>query len=260
MGELTRPRALLLDFGGVVVTTTGKPGWHERLAGEIAGRLDRIPGVGLPAGRIAVDIRNGADADSRWKDAMSRPAEPRELTHREFWADFVAADWPAPARAWVTVEATALCRRMGELRRDREFRPGLAGLLDAADAHGVPVGVVSNALCGIVHRDHLEHGGLSGRFAVQVYSDEVGIRKPNPRILGLAAEALGVPVGSAWYVGDNYDRDVLCARRAGAGAAILVEDDGTFCPPYPPQVAPDVQVPDLAALHRLLDTTCKGRP
>lgn len=260
MGQLTAPRALLLDFGGVVVTTTGKPDWSDRLALEITARLHLVPGSTLPADRIATDIRNGAEADSRWKDAMSRPAEPRELTHREFWVDFVAADWPTAARAWVTVEATALCRRMGELRQHREARPGLVELLDEADKRGLPVGIVSNALSGTVHRDHLERNGLTDRFAVQVYSDEVGIRKPNPRILDLAAAALGVPISAAWYVGDNFDRDVLCARRAGAGAAILVEDKDTFCPPYPPQVAPDARLPDLFELRRLLDTAGSTPP
>ncbi len=259
MGALIPPRALLLDFGGVIVTTTGKPDWPDRLAVEITARLSLVPGNELSANRVAADIRNGAEADSRWKDAMSRPAEPRELTHREFWADFVAADWPASARAWVTAEATALCRRMGELRQHREFRPGLVALLDAAHTLDVPVGVVSNALSGTVHRDHIDRAGLGDRFAVQVYSDEVGIRKPNPRIIELAATALGVPTSPVWFVGDNYDRDVLCARRAGAGAAILIEDKSTFCPPYPPQVAPDAQLPDLTALRHLLDDTRGGR-
>jgi HAD superfamily hydrolase (TIGR01549 family) len=183
---------------------------------------------------------------------MSRPREPAELTHRQFWADFVAADWPAPALAWVTAEATALCRRMGELRQERTFRPGLHDLLDTADALGVPVGIVSNALSGVVHRDHLRRHGVDSRFAVQVYSDEIGIRKPHPGMITAAADALGVPVGSVWYVGDNVDRDVLCARRAGAGAAILVEDKGTHDPPFRPFVQADALLPDLPALNALL--------
>ncbi|MDQ3787425.1 MAG: HAD family hydrolase, partial [Actinomycetota bacterium] len=71
MGALTPPRALLLDFGGVVVTTTGKPDWPDRLALEITARLSLVPGNELSADRVATDIRNGAEADSRWKDAMS---------------------------------------------------------------------------------------------------------------------------------------------------------------------------------------------
>jgi HAD superfamily hydrolase (TIGR01549 family) len=250
--ELTKPLALLLDFGGVVVTGTRRPGWSAELAAEIHAKFALIGFTAPDAERIRQDVEYGCEADSRWKDAMSRRREPRELTHRQFWVDFVAADWPAPALAWVAAEATALCGRMGELRHDRVFRPGLPDLLDTADALGIPVGIVSNALSGAVHRDHLRRHGLGTRFAVQVYSDETGIRKPHPGMITAAADALGVPVGSAWYVGDNVDRDVLCARRAGAGAAILVEDARTHHPPFRPFVDADALLPDLHALRALL--------
>jgi N-acetyl-D-muramate 6-phosphate phosphatase len=252
MGALTRPLALLLDFGGVVVTGRRRPEWAAELAGEIHGRFARL-GFDEPGEeRIRQDVEHGQAAGRRWRDAVSRTPEPLELTHRRFWADFVAADWPAPARAWVTAEATALCGRLGELVQERTSRPGLHDLLDTADGLGVPVGIVSNALCGAVHRDHLRRHGLDGRFAVQVYSDELGIRKPHPGMITAAADALGVPVGSTWYVGDNFDRDALCARRAGAGAAILVEDAGTHEPPFMPFLEVDALLPDLHALRSLL--------
>jgi N-acetyl-D-muramate 6-phosphate phosphatase len=252
MGALTRPLALLLDFGGVVVTSRRRPEWAEELAGEIHGGFVRR-GFGEPGvDRIRQDVEHGSAAARRWKDAVSRTPEPVEMTHRQFWADFVAADWPATARAWVAAEATALCGRMGDLGQERTFRPGLPDLLDTADELGIPVGVVSNALCGAVHRDHLRHHGLDGRFAVQVYSDELGIRKPHPGMITAAADALGVAVGSAWYVGDNFDRDALCARRAGAGAAIIVEDARTHEPPFMPFLEVDALLPDLHALRSLL--------
>lgn len=255
MGELTlvRPRALLLDFGGVVVTTAGRPTWQVELAAEIH---ERLPEGAPSVERIRTDIAAGAVADSAWKNAMSRPREPRELTHREFWADFVAADWPAAALAWVTAEATALCKRMGELRSVRTDRPGIGELLDAAGALGVPVGIVSNALSGAVHRDHMERHGLDKKVALQLYSDEVGIRKPHPGMITTAARALGAPVGATWYVGDNFDRDVLCGRRAGVGAAVLMEDTGTYDRPFPVPVEPDAVVADPYGLLALMERAC----
>lgn len=247
-----RPSALLLDFGGVVVTGGQRPGWSAELAAEVRAKFALIGFEEPDEERIRQDVEYGCEAASRWRDAVSRRREPRELTHRGFWADFVAADWPAPALAWVTAEATALCQRLGELRHDRVFRPGLVDLLDTADALGIPVGIVSNALSGAVHRDHLRRHGMGARFAVQVYSDETGIRKPHPGMITAAANALGVPVGSTWYVGDNYDRDLLCARRAGTGAAILVEDARTHTPPFRPFAEADALLPDLPALRALL--------
>ena len=47
-------------------------------------------------------------------------------------------------------------------------------------------------------------------------------------MIHLAARALGVTPADAWYVGDNFDRDVLCGRRAGVGGNILMEAKGTW--------------------------------
>ncbi|ADB32906.1 HAD-superfamily hydrolase, subfamily IA, variant 1 [Kribbella flavida DSM 17836] len=252
MGQLITPEALLLDFGGVLVATTGRPGWAGELAAELSDQLSRAGTPELTVDEIRTDLEAGAAADSYWKNAMSRPPTPRELTHREFWTDFVAADWPPGPRAWVTAHASVLCRRMGELRQHRAHREGIPELLDTAAAAGIPVGVVSNALSGAVHRDYLERTGLVKQLAVQIYSDEMGIRKPHPELILLAARALGVPVGRTWYVGDNFDRDVLCARRAGAGAAVLMEAPGTYQRPYAVRAVPDAIVPDPVALRTLL--------
>ncbi|WP_327639800.1 HAD-IA family hydrolase [Kribbella sp. NBC_00482] len=252
MDRLITPAALLLDFGGVVVTTTKRPTWSTDLAAEIHAELGRSGPPTLTVDEIRNDIEAGAVADSGWKNAMSRPAAPRELTHREFWADFVAADWPAGPRAWVTAHATILCKRMGELRSDRRQRDGIPELLDTATAAGIPVAIVSNALSGAVHRDYLDRTGLVKQFALQIYSDEVGIRKPNPEMIWLAARALDIEVERTWYVGDNFDRDVLCGRRAGVGAAILMEAKGTYKRPFQVRAEPDAVVPGAHELRSLL--------
>ncbi|MFC0624016.1 HAD family hydrolase [Kribbella deserti] len=254
MPELIQPSALLLDFGGVVVSTAKRAGWADDLARAIHPRL----GSALSLDDVRSDIEAGASADSQWKNAMSRPLAPRELTHAEFWADFVAADWPAEPRAWVTEHATELCRRMGELRQTRTVRPGMAELLDTADDQGLVVAIVSNALSGQVHRDFLEQQGLSARFALQVYSDEAGVRKPNPEMIGIAVRELDVSPGLVWYVGDNFDRDVVCGCRAGAGATILMEAKGTYDTPFAVRAVPDAVVADPYELRELLLAVSRG--
>ena len=199
------------------------------------------------------DIGFGARADSRWKDAMSRPYAPRELTHGEFWGDFVAGDWPPAARDAVVADAAELCRRMGHLRSRRTLRHGMAALLDAADRAGLPVGIVSNALSGQVHLDWLAEHGMTDRFAAIVHSDEARVRKPNPEMLHRACRELGVAPAEAWYVGDNIDRDVLCGHRAGIGGNLLMVAKGTWDLPYELDLRPDAIVDDPRALHALLD-------
>ncbi|MEU1365768.1 HAD family hydrolase [Streptomyces sp. NPDC005803] len=259
MDQLIRPAALLLDFGGVVVATTNRPSWTGELAAELHHDLVAAGCHDLTHDDIVCDLKAAAAADSHWKNAMSRPAAPVEMTAHRYWTEFVAADWPPAARAFVTAHALTLCHRQGELRQDRETRPGIDGLLDAADRYGLPVAVVSNALSGSVHRDYLRNTGLDKRFALQVYSDEAGVRKPNPEMIHLAARALDVPASRTWYVGDNFDRDVLCGRRAGVGASVLMEARGTYERPYVVRVRPDAVVADPYALRDLLVAAC-ARP
>ena len=80
--------------------------------------------------------------------------------------------------------------RFGALRYAFSLRPGVPELLAETAARGIPLAVVSNTLCGAVHRDFLAAAGLGDRFAVQLYSDEVGVRKPNPELIRRAASAV----------------------------------------------------------------------
>ncbi|WP_395449747.1 HAD family hydrolase [Aminobacter sp. UC22_36] len=258
--KLAAPKALLLDFGGVIVSTTHLPGWQARLAGHVRGLLDRA-GVSAPelsVAQISDDIKAAGIADSHWKDAMSRPLAPRELRHEEFWGDFAAGDWPQQAQDVVVTEAYDLCRKMGNWKSERVLRKGMLDLFDAADAAGVPVGIVSNALCGQVHLDFLDTHGLTDRFATIIHSDEVKLRKPNPEMIWLATRALGVDAGEAWYVGDNFDRDVLCGKRAGIGGNILMEAKGTYELPYELKLKPDVIVADPVGLLGLFHEATRG--
>lgn len=258
--KLAAPKALLLDFGGVIVSTTHLPGWRERLAGHVRGLLDKA-GVAAPelsVAQIADDIKAAGIADSHWKDAMSRPLAPRELRHEEFWGDFVAGDWPKQARDVVASDAYDLCRKMGNWKSERILRTGMLDLLDVADAAGLPVGIVSNALCGQVHVDFLDAHGLTGRFAVVIHSDEVKLRKPNPEMIWLATRALGIEPEAAWYVGDNFDRDVLCGKRAGIGGNILMEAKGTYDLPYELKLKPDAIVADPVGLLGLFHKATRG--
>ena len=161
------------------------------------------------------------------------------------------------AREAVLADARELCRRMGHLKSARQLRAGMPDLLDAADRAGVPVGIVSNALSGQVHLDWLAEHGLTARFAVKIHSDEARVRKPNPEMIHLAARALGVAPADAWYVGDNFDRDVLCGRRAGVGGNILMEAKGTWDLPYELDLRPDAIVADPRGLLALLETALR---
>jgi N-acetyl-D-muramate 6-phosphate phosphatase len=247
------PKALLLDFGGVIADTCGPADWaavvaptvHNLLLSRKVSRLD--PDV------IEADLVAGAAAYAQWGDAMCRPYAPIEVSHEEFWSDYVAADWPASAREAVLAHAATLCYRLGEVRHTFAVRAGIVGLLAEAVARGVLVAIVSNTLYGSVHRDFVERAGLADRFAVQLYSDEAGVRKPNPELVLRAARSLGVGPDQCWFVGDTWSRDVRAARRARVGTTVLMRSARTE-PTAPPGLDVDYELTDGHALRALLES------
>lgn len=238
---LPAPRALLLDFGGVVVTTTPRALWARELAAEVVRRAQAM-GLAAEQGEVEASLRAGRTALSLWKNASSRRPEPRELTAREIVAEMLLADLPDALRHGLALEAGELLAAMAPIVADHHVRPGIPALLEAAREHGVRLAIVSNAHSGRAHRAILAEAGLADAFAVQIYSDEVGIRKPHPGMLHLAAEALGVRPEQAWYVGDTYDRDVAAGRRAGIGALVVTRDHRTDHPPFAVADRPDLEL------------------
>jgi putative hydrolase of the HAD superfamily len=82
---------------------------------------------------------------------------------------------------------------------------------------GYTLAVVSNTMRtpGATLRRVLEHFGLLGCFSHTVFSDETGVRKPDPAIFLGALRALGAEPAHAIHVGDDAILDVEGARAAG---------------------------------------------
>lgn len=250
---LARPSGVLLDFGGVIAETRTRQGWVDELTDIVCARLEtEREDAPLTRERVRTDLIAGTQADSRWKDAMSRPRHPVELPYATLWGDFIAADWPPLLRARVTAQAEELCSALVRLREERVLRQGIVEFVTAARDRGVAVGIVSNTLGASVYREFIDDAGLSPLLGAQIYSDEAGIRKPNPDLLARGASALGCALADCWYVGDNFDRDVLCGWRAGVGGNVLMEASGTWNLPFPALRRPDAIVADPPSLTDLL--------
>lgn len=70
---------------------------------------------------------------------------------------------------------------------------------------------------GRVVRWHLERKGLLEFLEVQIFSDEVGVPKPHPRMFHAALEPLRVAPERSVHVGDLRRTDVTGGRRVGMG-------------------------------------------
>lgn len=222
----TLPAAVLFDFGGVLVDATERPRGRADVAEEVDALLRR-EGASLDKGRVERDVRAGWLAYRHWKLAEGRRAHPRETSHREFWEELVAADWPPRSRDVVARHADELAERIDVATKDRPPKADALETLRALTSAGIPCAIVSNALSGQGSRKLVNEYGFEPHLPVQVYSDEAGVRKPNPEIFALAARELGVTLERCWYIGDQIDRDVLGARRAGVGRVLLLPSGST---------------------------------
>ena len=100
-----------------------------------------------------------------------------------------------------------------------DARPLLDDLLDRE----FRLGIVSNATDLV--RKVLDNLELTKYFQSIVVSEEVGVRKPDPRIFHLASKEIKAPPNRAVYIGDRFTIDVVGAKRAGMNAILLDRSD-----------------------------------
>ena len=109
-------------------------------------------------------------------------------------------------------------RRLGETYLDRLSRcghrlPGCRPVLRQLEK-AYRLGIVTNGI-DRVQRSRLAVSGLDSLFEVVVTSQGCGFAKPDPRILHVALDALGVSPRHALYVGDDPATDGGAATAAG---------------------------------------------
>ncbi len=79
------------------------------------------------------------------------------------------------------------------------------------------LGVVSNGFPDAQYKK-IEAIGLDSMISCVLLSEELGIRKPDPRIFLRAAQVLDVHPDECLFVGDSYSNDVVGAKSAGMHA------------------------------------------
>ena len=120
------------------------------------------------------------------------------------------------------LEATRVPRVPGLLDEiQRRFReeltldcfPESAEVLEALARRGIPLGVISNASHGIL--GDLDRNGIRRFFEHVIYSQSVGVAKPDAKIFREALARFRVAPDRAWHVGDNVEADIVGARAVG---------------------------------------------
>jgi putative hydrolase of the HAD superfamily len=129
------------------------------------------------------------------------------------------------------------------------------GVLTALKERGHRLGLISNVtLLPDLMRADLDALGIAQHLDAALFSSEVGVRKPDPRIFGEMLDRLGVPAERVVFVGDRLNDDVAGAHGVGMRAILThefrVEEDG--------EVRPDAVVERLPEVLDVLDSWPAG--
>ncbi len=93
---------------------------------------------------------------------------------------------------------------------------GMEDILDDLHRRGFVLGVVTNGPSDRqrvkIHALGLEKWIPRSHWCI---SGDVGVMKPYPRIFDIEAQKLSLPAEACWYIGDNYEGDVLAPAQAG---------------------------------------------
>ncbi|HET9208711.1 MAG TPA: HAD-IA family hydrolase [Burkholderiaceae bacterium] len=190
--------ALVLDYGGVICTTT-----FERLP-----MIER--GLGLPPGTLAWQGPFDPDGDPLWRDMLAD-----RISEREYWKRRAAEVGLLVGEVWT--EARMLMRQGQDDRPERTTRPEAMATVMAVRESGLGVGVLTNELDlfnGPEFRKKLPILELVHTIVDATYT---GILKPDARAYESIAGALGVPIGRCLMV-DDQPRNIEGALRAGMQA------------------------------------------
>jgi putative hydrolase of the HAD superfamily len=108
------------------------------------------------------------------------------------------------------------------------MNPDARGVLRWLKDRDICVGLICNTglTPGATLRRFLEEKRVLKYFDLTLFSDEVGVRKPDPRIFQLAVQKLRIEPDKIVHVGDNLKSDVWGAQNAGFKAMLFSGEAG----------------------------------
>jgi HAD superfamily hydrolase (TIGR01549 family) len=211
-------RAVTFDLWETLMHDTPASGERRRKL-RISGMRQALATAGIKA--TAASVSSAYDGVWRWleSDWWARQADPG------FEAQF---DWLV-RRLDVDSQDPELLARLRMAYVDSIFEsppqayPAALPLLEELRKRGLRLGLICNTSVtpGSALRQLLDGWGLGQLLDTQLYSDELGIRKPAPAVFQEAATRLGVQISELLHVGDRPDVDRDGALAAGALALLV---------------------------------------
>jgi putative hydrolase of the HAD superfamily len=98
--------------------------------------------------------------------------------------------------------------------------PDIEGTLRSLFERGLPIGLISNTgrSWGRYLTEVQNAAGIGRYFKARIYSDELRVRKPDPRIFDAALDRLHLAADEVVHIGDDVVADVAGAKAVGMRA------------------------------------------
>lgn len=166
-------------------------------------------GMGI-AGAKALLARYGAINEALWKLLERGGITQETLRVRRFEQFLAEIGHPGDARAMADCFADALSRQSVPLPGAEEAVLRWSALL--------PVVIVTNGISRIQH-GRMDRSPMRHAIRGMIISEEVGVAKPDPRMIELGMEAAGVTDRRrVLMLGDSLSSDMAAAANAGVDA------------------------------------------
>ncbi|MXY27359.1 HAD family hydrolase, partial [Candidatus Poribacteria bacterium] len=124
---------------------------------------------------------------------------------------------------------------------DIELYPDVVPTFDILAPH-FKLGLLSNG------NTYPERCGLDGRFAFVVFSQDVQVEKPHPKIFEITAERAGCELTQMLHVGDSLENDVAGAKNVGTPCVWLNRESV----PNDTEIQPDYEIASLTEIPKIL--------
>lgn len=188
-------KALVLDFGGVI----------SRTLFETHDLSERA--LGLAPGTLTWRGPFDPEHDDLW-----RAMQADEISERDYWLRRTQEVGALVGEQWTRMEDLVKRARGADVAAI--IRPEAIAAIDAAQAAGHALAILSNELDMFYGADFRERLPLLQRFEVIIDATYTGVLKPDPRAYQACHEALGVAPGSCVFVDDQL-RNIKGAQAVG---------------------------------------------
>ena len=239
-------RAVLFDFGHTLVDFQRTQEALHAAYEQIRARVEAVAYMEVPELLDLVErVAGGVDAlvTQSYEEGRLEELSQADLLRESFSG--IGFDLPDDV-----VEHVVLLDHSA-YSHSLHVEPEVRSVLESLRGDGYRIGLVSNiSLRADLMREDLATLGLAELLDASVFSSEVGIRKPDPRIFREALARIDVIAAAAVFVGDRLVDDVSGARAVGMRGVQTRQ----FRQESDPDIEPDAVIEHLRELPGVLRT------